>query len=542
MLVLAVMVEFAGGWPFLTQRRPAPAHRATNMDTLIALGTLAALAVSAVEAIALGGRHVHLGGSGAFAARLHGVMAPLIVAILATGRAVEARARRGPARPCTRCSGCGPRRPGWWRAWTTSVGELVAPESIPVGALVRVRPTRRSRSTGRWWSGWSAVDESMLTGEPLPVDRGPGSPVTGGTRNGRGMLVVRVGSVAAESVLARLQRLVDEAQRDKAPLAAGRRPDQRRVRPRRAGRGRWSTFLGWWLVGRGLREGRAERRSLSCWWPAPAPWGWRHPVAMMVGCGRASALGIFVRSGDALERLSQVDTVVFDKTGTLTERRAVVTGVACAAGYDGDEVLGAGGRGGGRERPPHRAGHLGGRRRPTARGGTTFGPLPASGWPARRGQDGPVGRLVEDRLPGELPSRPSAGLPHGAKRSWWSSERGEVVGAIAAVHAAAARGRGAVLVGCAMGLKTVILSGDGGPAVATVAAPARRRRRYSGLSPAGKVEARRSLQAAGHRVLMVGDGVNDAPALAAADVGCAIGSGTEAALANSDVALLGNDL
>ena len=218
-LVLAIVVEIAGGWPFLRNSARLLRHGATSMDTLIALGTLAALAVSAVEAIALGGRHVHLGGSGAFAARLHGVMAPADRGHPGH-RTGHRGASHGPGRagPCTRCSPCDRRRRGWWPSPEDEDGELVRPESVPVGALVRVRPGEAIPLDGTVVAGWSPVDESMLTGEPLPVDRGPGSPVTGGTRNGSGILVVRVSAVAAESVLARLQRLVEDAQRDKAPL------------------------------------------------------------------------------------------------------------------------------------------------------------------------------------------------------------------------------------------------------------------------------------------------------------------------------------
>ena len=216
--MLAIIVEIAGGWPFLRNSARLLRHGGTSMDTLIALGTLAALAVSAVEAIALGGRHVHLGESGAFAARLHGVMSPLIVAILATGRAVEAKARDRASRAMHSLLSLRPPTARMVATPDDEVGELVSPESVPVGALVRVRPGEGLPLDGTVVRGWSPVDESMLTGEPLPVDRGPGSEVTGGTRNGSGALVVRVSAMAAESVLARLQRLVEDAQRDKAPL------------------------------------------------------------------------------------------------------------------------------------------------------------------------------------------------------------------------------------------------------------------------------------------------------------------------------------
>ena len=203
------------------------------------------------------------------------------------------------------------------------------PESLPVGALIRVRPGEAIPLDGTVLSGWSPVDESMLTGEPLPVDRGPGSSVTGGTRNGSGILVVRVASVADESVLAHLQRLVEDAQRDKAPL--------QRIADRISSVfvpavliAAVVTFFTWWLVVGD--PGRAVLSSLAVLLVAcPCAMGLAAPVAMMVGCGRAAALGIFIRNGDVLERLAKVDGVVFDKTGTLTERHAEVDLRRCGA-------------------------------------------------------------------------------------------------------------------------------------------------------------------------------------------------------------------
>ncbi len=540
-LLLAAAVEIAGGWPFLRNAARLLRHGATNMDTLIALGTLAALSVTAVEAIALGGRHVHLGGSGAFAARLHGVMAPLIVAILATGRAVEARVRERAARALHSLLSL---RPPTARVVTEADpdGELVAPESVPVGALVQVRPGEALALDGTVASGWSDVDESMLTGEPLPVERGPGSAVTGGTRNGSGVLVVRVGAVAAESVLARLQRLVEDAQRDKAPL--------QRIADRISSVfvpavliGAALTFLVWWAVvgdpGRGVLAALAVLL-VAC----PCAMGLAAPVAMMVGCGRASALGIFVRGGDALERLAKVDRVAFDKTGTLTERHAVVTGLASLPEWDAGAVLSLA----------------------AAVEATSDHPIATAVLDAARERGAPVGvaadvvalpgigvsgtvdghRVTVERLAGD-------DLPHALEGSTAeANRRGETVVVVTcdrrpvAVVAVATplrpEARATVAHLAAMGLPASILSGDSEAAVGVVAADLGIEDARGALDPAGKVEALRRFHDASEQVVMVGDGVNDAPALAAAEVGCAIGSGSEAALATSDVALLSNDL
>jgi heavy metal translocating P-type ATPase len=542
-LLLAVAVEVAGGWPFLRDSARLARHGGTSMDTLIALGTLAALAVSAVEAIALGGRHLHLGGSGAVAARLHGVMAPLIVAILVTGRAVEAKSRARAAealhsllslRPPTARVVAGP---------DDEEGGLVSPDSVPVGALVRVRPGESVPLDGTVVAGWSAVDESMLTGEPLPVDRGPGSPVTGGTRNGNGTLVVRVGSVAAESVLAGLQKLVEDAQRDKAPL--------QRLADRISSVfvpavliGAAVTFAAWWLVVGDL--GTAVLSALAVLLVAcPCAMGLAAPVAMMVGTGRAAATGIFIRSGEALERLAKVERVAFDKTGTLTERRAEVTSVAAGPGLSEDAVLALA------VAVEADSDH------PIAEAIRAAGPVDSGAPPAAPATDlrswpgigvtGSVGghRIGVSRL---VPSSAPAWLDQAVAARY---QRGETVvvvarddqpvGAISVSTPLRGEARAAVDRLGSMGLATSILSGDSQPAVDTVAAALGITDARGALSPGGKVEALAGMGASGP-VIMVGDGVNDAPALAAADVGCAIGSGSEAALATSDVALLGNDL
>ena len=538
-LVLGVLAEFGGGWPFLRNAARLLRHGAVNMDTLTAFGTLAAVAVQAVEVIAVGGSHVHIGGgSGAFAARLHYAMAPLIVAIFVSGRAAEAGARRRAAGAMHSLLSL---RPPTARVVTdpdSERGDLVAPESVPVGALVRVRPNEAIPLDGTVVHGWSAVDESMLTGEPLPVDRGPGSQVTGGTRNGSGALVVRVETLASESVLTRLQRLVEEAQRDKAPLQRLADRVSRVFVPAvllfAAG-----TFAVWWFA-RGNHD-TAVLSALSVLLVAcPCAMGLAAPMAMMVGCGSASALGIFVRNGDALERLSRVDTVVFDKTGTLTERHAVVTGVITAPGVRRDELLAAAAAVEAESDHP-----------------IALAIMAASGPPVRGsdvrvipgvGMAGVVGglpvrvsRLEQSRLPESLSAAVAACYARG--ETVVLVERGnDALGAIAVTTPLRPEAGPSIRRLHEMGMRTAILSGDSEPAVVTAGAELGIGDVQAALSPAGKVAALRAGRLGSRSVLMVGDGVNDAPALAAAAIGCAIGSGSEAALANSDVALLGNDL
>jgi len=542
-LVLAIAVEIGGGWPFLRNAARLARHGATNMDTLIALGTLAALAVTLVEAVALGGRHVHLGGSGEFAARLHGVMAPVIVAILVTGRAVEARVRGRASAALHSLLSLRPPTARVVKA-ATDEGELVAPETVPVGALIKVLPGEALPLDGVVVSGASAIDESMLTGEPLPVDRSPGDQVTGGTRNGSGVLVVRVSAVAAESVLARLQRLVDEAQRDKAPL--------QRIADRISAvfvpaviLGAIVTFVAWWaLVG---NFGKAVLSALAVLLVAcPCAMGLAAPVAMMVGCGRASALGIFVRSGDALERLARVDWVAIDKTGTLTERFAEVTDVAAVAGGDTGALLAlAAAVESGSDHPIATAVRNAAGRQddrfpvPQATDVHALAGIGVSG--AVEGNLIEVGRVVPEGLDPVLALAVEQGHSRGETVVVVQRDGG-VLGVIAVSTPLRPEAVATMDHLAELELGATILSGDSSPAVDHVADQLGVVDARSTLSPAGKVAALSAMRADGRRVLMVGDGVNDAPALAAAEVGCAIGSGSEAALANSDVALLGNDL
>jgi heavy metal translocating P-type ATPase len=465
-------------------------------------------------------------------------MAPIIVAILVTGRAIEARARQRAARAMHSLLGL---RPPTARVVTgpdDDRGELVAPESVPVGALIRVRAGETVPLDGEVVAGWSAVDESMLTGEALPVEHGPGGEVTGGTRNGGGVLVVRVATVAAESVLARLQRLVDQAQRDKAPL--------QQVADRVSGvfvpvilAASVVTFLVWWLAAGDF--GKAVLSAVALLLVAcPCAMGLATPVAMMVGCGRASALGILIRSGEGLERLAKVDTVVFDKTGTLTERFASVTEVMVAAGTTVDEVMALAAAVEAESDHPI-ACAIRAATAPRLRAEDAM-VLPGVGVEGTvQGHRVRVVRLAGTPLPAELAGA-VAGREGRGETVVVVERDGDVMGAIAVTTPVRPEAAGAVTQLRSMGLETIILSGDSEPAVHTVATALRVDAEYSALSPEAKVDELRALQGDGRLVLMVGDGVNDAPALATADVGCAIGSGTEAALANSEIALLGDDL
>jgi soluble P-type ATPase len=265
------------------------------------------------------------------------------------------------------------------------------------------------------------------------------------------------------------------------------------------------------------------------------------PVAMMVGCGRASAVGVLLRSGEGLERLANVDAVVFDKTGTLTERFARVTAVMAAPGHRGEDVLALAGAVEAESDHPIAS--------------AIRAAAPTGGPPAQAATAVP-GVGVEGRVDGRwvrVLRGDACELPAALAEAVRACEgRGEtvvvvvadddVVGAVAVTTPVRTEAKAAVARLHAMGLQTSILSGDSQPAVDSVARTIGIEEAHAALSPGGKVDELRLLQAGRGHVLMVGDGINDAPALAAADVGCAIGSGTDAALSSSDVALVGDDL
>ncbi len=338
--------------------------------------------------------------------------------------------------------------------------------------------------------------------------------------------------------MAHLQRLVEDAQRDKAPL--------QRIADRISSVfvpavliGAVVTFLTWWLVVGDA--GRAVLSSLAVLLVAcPCAMGLAAPVAMMVGCGRAAALGIFIRNGDVLERLAKIDGVVFDKTGTLTERHAEVTSVAAAPAYSKEEVLSFAAAVEAESQHPIAVAIM------ASTGSeiraTDVRSLPGIGMIGRLdGHEIEVSRVVLSRLPASITEAVTERYLRG--ETVVAVERdGDVVGAIAVTTPLRPEARSAVAHLRALGLSSSILSGDSDPAVQTVAAELGITLARSNLSPADKVDALTSLREGHRQLLMVGDGINDAPALAAADVGCAIGSGSEAALANSDIALLGNDL
>src|SRR6266487_1895307 len=321
-LVVATLVEFVVGWPFLREAARRARRLTANMDTLIAVGTLAAYGFSLWE-LASGGMRVYF------------ETAILLIAFLSLGRYFEARARGRAGQAIRALLELGAKQARLVR----DEGEvMVAVEQVAVGDLVRVRPGEKLPVDGEVVEGASAVDESMLTGESVPVEKAPGDPVAGATVNAGGVLTVRATAVGADTALAQIVRLVEQAQAGKGQ--AQRLADQISAVFVPAVIGLAAlTFACWWLLGGDPVKALTAAVAvliIAC----PCALGLATPTAIMVGTGRGAELGILIRSAEALELLEKADTLVVDKTGTLTEGKPKLVTIAPADDFAADTLLG----------------------------------------------------------------------------------------------------------------------------------------------------------------------------------------------------------
>jgi cation-transporting ATPase V len=428
-------------------------------------------------------------------------------------------------------------------------GRVVPASAVQVGAVVRVRPGEKIPVDGRVVDGTSAVDESMLTGESVPVDKGPGDQVTGATLNGRGMLTVEATAVGSATVLAGIIRLVEAAQGSKAPV--------QRLADRVAGifvpvvlALAAATFSGWWAVAHEPFVGLLAAVSVlivAC----PCALGLATPLAIMVGTGRGASMGVLIKGGEVLERSRAIDTVVLDKTGTLTSGRMALCDVVTTGDLPVDELLLlAAGAEAGSEHPVGQAiveaarCRLGERPLPVA---DAFEAVPGHG--VRATVDGhlvTIGRplLLEQQgigIPAELAER--AAVEEQAGRTTVLVARdGRPVGALAVADTVKPGASSVVAELSGMGLGVVMVTGDNPGTAHAVARELGIDRVLAAVVPGAKAAEIRRLQERGSVVAMVGDGINDAPALAQADLGMAIGCGADVAIESSDIVLLSADL
>ncbi|HVC41261.1 MAG TPA: heavy metal translocating P-type ATPase [Candidatus Saccharimonadales bacterium] len=531
-LVMATPVVMWGGWPFHRAAAINARHGVATMDTLVSVGTLAAWAWSTV--VLLGGIHQDV----------YFDAAAVITTLILLGRYLEGRAKRRAGAAIRALLALGAREARVLRG-----GEevLVPVEELRAGDLFVVRPGEKVATDGVVERGESAVDQSMLTGESIPIDVGPGDEVTGATINASGRLVVRATKVGSETALAQIARLVAQAQAGKAPV--------QRLADRVSGIFvpivvglSLATLAGWLVAGAATATAFTAAVAvivIAC----PCALGLATPTALMVGTGRGAQLGILIKGPEVLEHTRQLTTIVLDKTGTITEGRMVVSAVVAAPGVaEADLVRLAGAAEAASEHPIARA--------IAAYGTERLGALPEVDSFENR-----AGLGIEATVDGHVVSvgRPSflvrsgAALPamlavdverlEGAGNTVvgvaWD---GQARGLVAVADRVRSTSREAITALRQLGLTPVLLTGDNERSARAVAGEVGIDRVLASVLPDGKAAAIRDLQQRGEIVAMVGDGVNDAPALAQADLGLAIGTGTDVAIEASDLTLVSGDL
>ncbi|MEV3971199.1 heavy metal translocating P-type ATPase [Streptomyces sp. NPDC050698] len=544
-LTLAAPVVVWGGLPFHRAAWTNARHGAATMDTLVSLGTLAAFgwslwALFLGEAGMPGMRHpfeltVSRGGG---ASSIYLEVASGVTAFILLGRYLEARSKRRAGAALRALMELGAKDVAVLRDGR----EVRIPaRRLAVGDRFVVRPGEKIATDGTVVEGACAVDASMLTGESVPVDVAPGDAVTGATVNAGGRLVVEATRVGADTRLARMAKLVEDAQNGKAEV--------QRLADRISGVFVPAVLLiavataGAWLglTGDGVAAFTAGVAVLII--ACPCALGLATPTALMVGTGRGAQLGILIKGPEVLESTRRVDTVVLDKTGTVTTGRMTLQEVRLAEGADEKEVLRlAGAVEHASEHPVARAIALGAEERagrlPDVEG---FENVPGRGVRGRvEGREVAVGRLFDDVPPELARARDDAERAgHTAVVAGWDGRARAVLAVADTVKETSAE---AVRDLRALGLTPVLLTGDNRAVAETVAAAVGIEKVVAEVLPEDKVDAVRRLQAEGRVVAMVGDGVNDAAALATADLGLSLGTGTDAAIEAGDLTLVRGDL
>ena len=522
-LVLATPVQLVAGRRFYRGAWGALKHGSANMDVLVALGTTAAFALSLVQLLA--GSH-----------ELYFESAAAVITLVLLGKHLEAHAKR---RTTDALRALVALQPDTARVLRDGKEVEVAAEAVGEGQVVVVRPGERVPVDGTITQGHSELDESLVTGESLPVERTEGDPVIGGSLNGSGLLHLRATAVGSDATLSRIVQLVEDAQASKAPIqaqvdriAAVFVPVVMAIAA--------VSFVGWLIAGAGVATALITAVSVLVI-AGPCALGLATPTALMVGTGAAAQAGILVRDAAALEHASQVDIVVFDKTGTLTEGHPAVTELL------GDEAMLArvASAQTGSEHPLGRAVVAEAEARGLA--------LPAlGGFTAKvgRGLEAEVGgaplRVGSRRFMGELgielgPLEERAQALEGEGQTvMWVADDDGLVGAIAVGDPIRAEAKAAVERLHRLGIRTVLLTGDQQRTAQHVADALGIDEVVAEVLPADKVEHVQRLRKAGV-VAMVGDGVNDAPALAAADVSFAMGTGSDVAIEAAALTLVQSD-
>ena len=551
-LTLAAPVVVWGAWPFHRAAAVNLRHGATTMDTLISVGVLAAFGWS-LYALFFGtagqpGMHMAFslfspGGSGT--GEIYLEVAAAVTVFIIAGRYIEARAKKQSGAAMRALLELGAKDATTLR---DGVESRMAATSLVVGDTIVVRPGEKIAADGLVTDGVSAVDLSMLTGESAPVEVGPGDRVVGATVNVGGRLIVEVTRVGSDTELSRIARMVEDAQNGKAQ--AQRLADRVSAIfvPVVIGLS-LVAFAGWLIAGGSLEQAFTAAVAtliIAC----PCALGLATPTALLVGTGRGSQLGIIIRGPQVLEQTRAVDTIVLDKTGTITTGTMTVQSMKVMDGTDPTVLLAMAAA---VESPSEH---------PVARAIVVYARTVGTGIVDAESFASHPGRGVQATIDGHL-------VLAGTLR-WLAGSWSVAMGDDALAHAAAEEARGSTVIAVAwdgvlrgilsvrdtvkptsalavsrlraLRLTPVLLTGDNAGAASTVAGEVGIEDVRAGVTPAGKLDVVRELQAQGHVVAMVGDGVNDSAALAAADLGIAMGTGTDAAISASDITIVSGDL
>jgi P-type Cu+ transporter len=542
-LALTTPVVWWAGWPFFERMWSSVVHRSPNMFTLIGIGVGAAYFYSAAAALAPG-----MFPSGF---RMHGAVetyfdtAAVITVLVLLGQVLELRARSQTSSAIRALLGLAPKTA---RVVRTDGEHDVAIDSVAAGDVLRVRPGEKIPVDGTVTSGRSAVDESMISGEPMPVAKEPGDCVVAGTINGTGSLLFRADRVGADTLLAQIVRMVSEAQRSRAPI--------QRLADLVAG---WFvpavlvvallTFIGWSLWGPEPRYALAMVNAVAVLIIAcPCALGLATPMAIMVGTGRGATAGVLIRNAEALERMEKIDTLVVDKTGTLTEGKPALVAVRPARGFDEPTLLALAAAAERSSEHPLAAAIVRGadQRGAPLLEAEQFDSVTGKGVTARvNGRPvlvGSAGFLQEHGVDAGVLMPMADTLRREGQTVVFAAIDGTAAGLLSVADPIRATTAEALHGLKAQGLRIVMLTGDSRQTAEAVGRSLGLDDVRAEVLPAQKREVVQQLQASGRVVAMAGDGINDAPALAEASVGIAMGTGTDVAMESAGITLVRGDL
>ncbi len=510
---------------------------APNMDTLVAIGTGSAFLYSTFAMVM-----IYLGDF-SFAKSLYFESAAVVITLVMVGKYLEAVSKGKTSEAIKKLMSLAPKT-----AIVVKDGaELEVPvEEVEVGDIVLVRPGTSIPVDGVVTEGISSVDESMLTGESLPVEKQPDAPVTGGSMNGEGLLRFRVTKVGTDTALSKIIRLVEDAQSKKAPIAKLADIVSGYFVPVVIGIA-FLTAIAWALAGKDFNFVLTSFVSvmvIAC----PCALGLATPTAIMVGTGKGAELGVLIKGGEALETAHKINTVVLDKTGTITEGKPELTDIKPYSKWEASELLLLGASAErGSEHPIARAIVEGAQKQGLSLvEPEEFKAVPGRGIDAsvqgKRVLAGNIKLMQENGIDASGAEKDAADISARGRTLMYVAVDGVLAGLMAAADTVKPTSKQAIQKLKRLGIEVVMITGDNASTAAAIAQEVEIDRVLSDVLPQDKAGEVQKLQQSGRKVAMVGDGINDAPALVQADIGMAIGTGTDVAVESADIVLMRGDL